>query len=218
MGWLIALGILLALGCIPVGVFARYDSGGCVVRIVAGAFRYTVFPAPKWSKKKKKKAVPEERKAEEESTREQKDQMPAEQPSASTVAEAPKSGNGIRDFLPLVQLALEFLNHFRRKLRMDDLRLKITLGGDDPCDLAVNYGRTWEALGNLLPRLERVFRIGKRNLDVQCDFTSTKTAIEFQTKLTLTLGQIAYMGIVYGFLFLKKFFAFKKKRKGGSAL
>lgn len=214
MGWLIALVVLLAAGCIPVGVFARYDAGGCMVRIVAGSFHYTIVPFPQKKRKKKAKGKMTEKAPSEPEGRSERP-APTAQPTAPA-EEMPKTGGSIRDFFPLVRLALDFLNHFRRKLRMDDLRLKITLAGEDPCDLAVNYGRTWEALGNLLPRLERVFRIGKRNLDVQCDFTAAKSTIEFQTKLTLTLGQITYMGIVYGSLFLKEFLVFRKKRKGGS--
>ena len=57
MGWLIALGILILLGSIPLGVFVRYDSGGPLVRIVAGVLRFTVIPLPK-----KKKKVPKEKK------------------------------------------------------------------------------------------------------------------------------------------------------------
>lgn len=213
MGWLIALTVLLALGCIPVGIFLRYDSGGCMVKIILGALHYTVFPLPKRWKKAKESPQNAEKKAE--TPPAEQAQVPREK-TDSLAEEKPSKIGSIQDFFPLIHLALDFLNHFRRKLRMDDLRLIITLGGDDPCDLAVNYGRTWEALGNLLPRLERVFRIGKRNLDVQCDFTAAKSTIEFQTKLTLTLGQITYMGIVYGSLFLKEFLVFRKKRKGGS--
>ncbi len=221
MGWLIALVVLVAIGCIPVGVFARYDAGGCVVRVVVGGFRYTVFPFPKRKRKKKKESSPDKSQMPEEAPDEPKGQSeqppPREQPG-TPAAEPPQTGGSIRDFFPLVRLGLDFLNHFRRKLRMDDLNLKITLAGDDPCDLAVNYGRAWEALGNLLPRLERAFHIGKRNCQVQCDFTAAKTTIEAQVKLTLYLRQIMYMGIVYGFLFLKEFLSFRKKRKGGSAL
>ena len=43
MGWLIALGILILLGSVPLGVFVRYDSGGPLVRIVAGVLRFTVI-------------------------------------------------------------------------------------------------------------------------------------------------------------------------------
>ena len=203
MGWLIALGILILLGSVPLGVFARYDSGGLLVRIVVGVLRFTVIPLQKKEKKapkKKKEPSPaEEKKA---------PPKPAEEPE--------KKGGSLRDFYPLIQVGERFLNQFRRKLRVDDLVLKLTLGGDDPCDLALNYGRAWAALGNLMPVLERFFHIRRWNFEVQCDFTSEETLIEAQAKLTMPLRQLVELGIVYGYLFIKELLVLKKKRKGGS--
>lgn len=59
----------------------------------------------------------------------------------------------------MVKVALNFLGDFRRKLRVNRLELKLILAGGDPCDLAVNYGRAWTAVGNLMPQLERLFVI-----------------------------------------------------------
>ena len=44
------------------------------------------------------------------------------------------------------------------------MRLKVVLAGGDPCDLSLNYGRAWIALGNIMPHLERYFVIKKRTL------------------------------------------------------
>lgn len=203
MGWLIALGILILLGSVPLGVFVRYDSGGPLVRIVAGVLRFTVIPLPK-----KKKKVPKEKKEPSPAKEKKTPPKPAEEPE--------KKGGSLRDFYPLIQVGERFLNQFRRKLRVDDLVLKLTLGGDDPCDLALNYGRAWVALGNLVPVLERFFHIRRRNFEVQCDFTSEETLIEAQAKLTMPLRQLVELGIVYGYLFIKELLFLKKKRKGGS--
>lgn len=203
MGWLIALGILILLGSVPLGVFARYDSGGPLVRIVVGVLRFTVIPLPN-----KKKKVPKEKKEPSPAEEKKTPPKPAEEPE--------KKGGSLRDFYPLIQVGERFLNQFRRKLRVDDLVLKLTLGGDDPCDLALNYGRAWAALGNLMPVLERFFHIRRRNFEVQCDFTSEETLIEAQAKLTMPLRQLVELGIVYGYLFIKELLVLKKKRKGGS--
>ena len=203
MGWLIALGILILLGSVPLGVFVRYDSGGPLVRIVAGVLRFTVIPLPK-----KKKKVPKEKKEPSPAEEKKTPPKPAKEPE--------KKGGSLRDFYPLIRVGERFLNQFRRKLRVDDLVLKLTLGGDDPCDLALNYGRAWAALGNLAPVLERFFHIRRRNFEVQCDFTSEETLIEAQAKLTMPLRQLVELGIVYGYLFIKELLFLKKKRKGGS--
>lgn len=206
MGWLIALVIVILIGGIPLGVFFRYDSEGLLVRIVVGMLRFTVIPMPEKKTPKKKKNTP-------------KDAAPVQKekpPAQSAEQPAPKKGGSLRDFYPMIQLGKRFLNQFRRKLRVDDLVLKLTLGGDDPCDLSVNYARAWVALSNLVPALENFFRIRRRNFEVQCDFTSEETLIEIQAKLTVPLGHLLEMGIVYGCLFMKELLVFKKKRKGGS--
>ena len=59
---------------------------------------------------------------------------------------------------------LDLLADFKGKLRVDILELDLVLAGGDPCDLGIKYGKAWAAVGNLLPQLERVFVIRKRNI------------------------------------------------------
>ena len=112
---------------------------------------------------------------------------------------------------------MDLLNDFRRKLRVDLLEVKLVMAGDDPCDLAMNYGRAWTAIGNLLPRLENVLVIKKRDIDVTCDFTTYKTTIYVRLDLTITLGRILAMAVVYGFRAVFEFLKIKNKRKGGAS-
>lgn len=209
MGWLIALGVLAFLGGIPLGAFVRYDADGFVLRIVVGFLRIPVLPRKKKGEKKAKSAdaSPKEAPAEEK----------AKSADASAAAGSGEKGGSIWDFYPLVRVGMRFLNRFRTKLRVDALVLKLTLGGDDPCDLAQNYARAWAALGNLVPALERFFRIRRRDFEVQCDFTSEETRIVMQARLTIPLWQLIQLGVVYGCLLIKEFLILKKKRKGGIA-
>ena len=201
MGWLIGLGIVVLLAVLPLGVRIRYDCDGIAVTVLAGPVRILVFPRPKKEKKKKEKPKPEKKKT---------------APSEKEPPKKEKAGGSLTDFLPLVKLALELLNCFRRKLRVDNLRLKLVLAGDDPCDLAVNYGRAWAALGNLLPRLERVLVIRKRDLNVECDFTADSTVVTAGLDITITLGRLLALAVVYGLRGLKEFLSISKKRKGGA--
>ena len=121
------------------------------------------------------------------------------------------------DFLPLVRVALNFLGDFWGKLRVNVLELKITLGGGDPCDLATNYGRAWAALGNLLPRLERIMVIQKRDIDIQCDFTASKTLILARLDLTITLGRLLAAVFLFIFHAVVEFIKIMIKRKGGAS-
>jgi hypothetical protein len=223
MGWLITLGILTLLAVLPLGVSVRYDEGGAVVRVIAGPVRITLFPRPKKDKKPKKEKKSKEKSATEPAKQpaEQPEAAPATASKAEPVKTEPKekpkaSGGSITDFLPLVQIALDMLGAFRRRLRLNRLELKLIMAADDPCDLAVNYGRAWAAVGNLMPRLERVFVIQKRNIEVECDFEATQTKIIARLDLTITLGRILATAVVYGVKALVEFLKIKNKRKGGA--
>ena len=216
MGWLITLGILILLGILPLGVSAIFDEDGPRVRIVAGPLKIQLFPLPQKKKKPAKEKKPE---SSEDTSSKQKKQPPktkANAPSNQTKKEKKKSGGPITDFLPLVGVVLKFLDGFRRKLRVNVLELKLIMAADDPCDLAVNYGRAWAAVGNLMPRLERVFVIQKRNIDVECDFTADKTRVLARLDLTITLGRM--LGLVFALIGRAGVELIKivLKRKGGA--
>lgn len=206
MGWLIVLGIAALLAVLPLGVRVRYDCDGAVVKVLAGPVRILIYPRPKKEKPKKEGKKLAEKKPKQKTGK-----------SAAEASEKKKSGGSLTDFLPLVKLALELLNDFRRKLRVDYLELKLVLAGDDPCDLAVNYGRAWAALGNLLPRLERVLVIRKRDLNVECDFTADSTLVTAGLDITITLGRLMALALRYGIRALKEYLSISKKRKGGAA-
>lgn len=206
MGWLITLAVLFLLASIPLGVLVRYDSQGFLVRIIVGFIRFTLIPFPK-RKKKTPPQSPEKPKQE---------QTAPAQKDVQEVSGSEKKGGSVQDFIPLIKVMLEFMNQFRKKLRINRLVLKLILAGDDPCDLALNYGRAWAALGNLMPMLDKAFVIEKRDCEVECDFTATETLITAQAELTVRLGQLLWLGAVYGVRLLKELLIFKKKRKGGA--
>ena len=198
MGWWIAFAILFLLAILPLGIRIRYDSEGFLLRVLIGPVGITVFPLPAWMKKRPGK--PSKKKSEKKENT-QKPSAPAE-----------KQGGSLSQFLPFVKLGLKFINDFRRKIRMDHLVLKLVLAGNDPCDLAVNYGRTWAAVGNMLTGLERVFVIKNREIDVQCDFTASETIILFSMDITITLGRVLGLLCVYAYRFLKEFIKMKKNK------
>ena len=215
MGIWITLGILTLLAILPLGVRIIYDTNGPLVKIVAGPVKFTVYPGKKKEKKdsktKKTKKV----------TKEQK--QPADeglpkppQPPAEPKSEKQSSGGSLTDFLPFVKLGLDFLGDLRRKLRVNELYLRLILASSDPCDLAINYGKTWTAVGSLMPALDKLFVIKKRDVEVECDFTASDTKVIARLEITLTLGRLLSLVAVYAFRGLKEFIQFRNKRKGGA--
>lgn len=242
MGWWIALAILVGLAILPLGVSVKYNADGIYLAIIAGPIRIRILPAKKKEKKPRKEKKPEENKTPQPPVEEALPAPPVKQapgePPATPLEEKypdldktpgkvkkerkpreePKeeSGGSWTDFLSLIPIVFDFLGDFRRKLRVNRLELKLIMAADDPCDLAINYGRAWAALGNLLPQLERFLVIQKRDLEVECDFTATQTLVIARLDLTITLSRILAAVFKFAFRALMEFLKIMKKRKGGA--
>ena len=209
MGIWIAGAFLLALAVLPLGVRIRYNDAGFVLKVIAGPLKITVIPGRK--KPKKQKVKQKKQKAVQTAESARSEERPPQPPKAQP--EQKERGGSLTRFLPLVKLGLKFLGDFRRKLRLDNLYLRLILAGDDPCDLAVNYGRIWAAVGNLMPQLERLFVIKKRDIQVECDFTATELCVVAHLDITITLGRLLVLALYYGIRILFEFLSIK--RKGG---
>lgn len=205
MGWLIALAVLIGLAILPLGASVIYNADGVRVRLIAGPLRIQIIPAKRKEKKQKKtNKEPKQKKSSAAKMPTEKKKEPSEQ------------GGSITDFLPLLQVAMDFLGDFRRKLRLKNLILRLTMAGSDPSDLAENYGKAWAVLGGMMPHLERLFVIGKRNLEVQCDFTAEKTVIYARLDISITLGRLLALLIRYGIRATCEYLKIMKLRKGGA--
>ena len=213
MGWIIALVILFLLAILPLGVSVLYDAEGARVRVVAGPLKIQVFPG----KKKPKKNKPQKQKSKK--SKKSKEPAPEEgEKAAPKNVPPPQTGGSWTDFLPLVRVALDFLNDLRCKLRVNHLKLHLTMAADDPCDLAVNYGRMNASLAGLIAQLERFLVIKKRDVHIDCDFTASQTVILARVDLTITLGRILALAVRYGIRGLTTFLKIKKQREGGADL
>lgn len=195
MGWLIALAALIVLSFLPVGIYASYDQGGVVTSLTVGPIHIRLYP----KQKRRKRSVN----------------------TAPNKGTGPNKSNGkpqgtLDDFSEITQLILNFLSDFRRKLRIRNLELRIILANDDPCDLSVNYARAWTVLGNLMPHLERLFVIKKRNLEIECDFLAEKSLVEARIDMTIMVYRLLWIVIYHGFPGLRKYNKIIKRVKGGA--
>jgi len=199
MGWLIALAVLATLAILPIGVSAIYDAGGAAVWVIVGPIRFKAYP-----KRKKKDGKKEEKEADKK----------AKKKTASS--EEKKKGGSFTDFFPLVQVALDLVKEFFRKLRVKRLELKIILAGDDPSDLAINYGKAWAAMGNLIPLLDQCLVIKKRDMEVECDFTADTTTVYARADLTIMFYRLQFLVFRYGYRGLREYIKIYNLRKGGA--
>lgn len=207
MGLLICLGILVVLGLLPIGASVKYNEDGFFLHCLIGWIPIRLVGGEKKEKKPKKKKQKSQKKQKKSTKKQDK----------KANGKKAEKGGPITDFLPLVTVGMRFLDAFRRRLRVRRLELKLIMAGDDPCDLAINYGRAWAALGNLMPQLERVFVIRKRDVEVECDFEGTQTLIRARLDIVIRLGGVVWIALRYGIQAVLKLLKILNLRKGGAS-
>lgn len=172
--------LLVAFNLIPVGVDAAYEDEAFSLRLKAGPVKITVLPKkpkPKKPKKKKKKEEADD--------------------------DAPEDGKKGRlklspsEILKLVRLALEAVGSFRRKLQVDLLRLHLRLGTDDPYSTAMTYAWLRAAIGGLMPLAERTLTIRERDVRLGAEFIEPGVSARARLILTIRIGQIAAIALVF---------------------
>ncbi|MDD6107034.1 MAG: DUF2953 domain-containing protein [Clostridiales bacterium] len=189
------LALLTLLNLLRVGVSAGYEAQAFSVSARVGPLTIPVWPRPpaEEPKKPKKEKPPKEPKAPQEQTKEKE-----------------------LDFdtiLALAKLALKAAGSFRRKLTVELFRLVFVAGSSDPYDTAMQSAYVQAALGSLRPLAERALHIQERDVQVGADFTADKPRIEARLTLTIRIGQIVAIGVVFGVGYLKLMLQKKKAAK-----
>ena len=192
MTLLVILAALVLIGCIPVGVDARYNADGVFLAAKLGPFRLQLLPQKPKKKPKKRK---------------QQQKQPEKAPASSEPQEKksnPLLSGGVDGMLQLLDLAFDTLGDLRRKLRVNELTLHVLIGGaEDPAKAAMGYGRAWAAIGAITPSLERLFVIKKRDILPALDYTISNTQVDAHLVTTITIGRSLTLAVHAGIRFLK---------------
>lgn len=216
-GWLIALGLLIAIGLFPVGISLTYQASGAGAQLLVGPVHLALYPR---KTKKRRRSVsappkPEGEKRQAESTGKQEPPIPDGPPPGAPTKklEKPARGGGLTDFLPLIEIGLDALAGLRLRLRVRLLRLRLVLAGDDPADLAVNYGRAQASVAALLAQLHRFVVIRREDVSVSCDFAGERTTVLARLDVTITLGRALCWAVRYGWSALRGYLKIKKQQE-----
>ena len=192
MTLLVIFAVLVLIGCIPVGVDARYSADGVFLTAKLGPFRLQLLPQK--PKKKPQKRKPQQK-------------QPKKTPAKVEPKEKkpnPLLSGGVDGLMQLLDLAFDTLGDLRRKLRVNELTLYVLIGGaDDPAKAAMGYGRAWAAIGAITPSLERLFVIKKRDIRPALDYTISNTQIDAHLVTTITIGRSLALALRAGIRFLK---------------
>ena len=197
MAWLLVLAVLTGIAVLPLGVRLRYDEAGAVVWLLIGPVKKQLYPKSGDKNTKVKKET------------------------KKTTAQGQKNenkGGSLTDFSDLAKAVVAFLNELRRKLVVRNLELLVTMSGDEPSDLAENYGRACAALAAFEPQLERLVKIKRKDLQIRCDFLSEKSSVFAFADITVSLGRLLFLLFRYGFPALREYINMKDQRKGGANL
>lgn len=188
--------LLLLLSQLRVGVQGEYGKTGGVLRVRVGALRLQVWPwlYPKGKKPKKKPKKPPVKTA-------QPAREPVQKPQESLPDRLKSGWELLQAMLPPV---LEAASRFRKKLRVDELKLFLTVGGSDPADAALRYGRANAALGALwypiVETLDVKDGLARVIWDEQCDKNMECTG---RLALSLKLGQVLVLVVRSGVRLLR---------------
>ena len=190
-GWIIAGAVLLALcllSRLPLGVGAsRREREGVRVWLRVGPADIALYPRPP----KKPKAA-----------REKKPKPPKKKKEKAEPGKAPRpplSGEQLLSLAgKLVSLALEAAGQVRRKLSIDVLEMDLIIGEPDPADAVLRYGQASAVLGTLWGPLTSAFRVKEGRVRVDVDLQRERWALWGRFQMTLTVGQLVWLGLRYG--------------------
>lgn len=184
------LAVLFLLGQLRVGGRLEYRAEGLFAWLRFGSFRFRVYPR----RREKKEKPPKPPKAKPESTL------------------AQKVGGALEYAQSLLPIALEAAGQFYHKLRVDTLRLELTVGSSDPADAALRYGQATAALGALWEPLVQAFHVKDGTARVNLDFDSPGMRLYGEASLSLKLGQVLWLALYFGGKALRTFLSVRSRR------
>lgn len=197
--WIVLGCILLALwllGRIRVGAAVAYSEAGLYLNIKAGPVHIQLLPANADKKEKKPQ------KSNEPETGEQREPVKSKRNVKDTVSMALR-------FLPLVG---EAAGRFKRKIRIDRLKLHVIWGAEDPAAAARGYGAGNAAIGILWPVVEHNFKVKEHDLRVDVDFERKKPEFIADAQATLTIGQCFGLALILGRKALKIYLGLRREQ------
>lgn len=202
MLWLWILGILAVLiGLLcwtRVGVHAAFGDA-LALDVKIGLFQFQVLPVKQKRTKKPKK----EKKQTAEKLEKKKPAFP--KPTLADIQDA------VRTLAPPLKRALDRIG---RGIRIDPLRLSLTVGGgEDPAAAAQLYGYLHAGVWTAMPVLEKLMDIPDPSIHIGVDFTAEATAVEGEAGLTARVGTLLAAALGVGVPALRWFLRYRKKQE-----
>ena len=177
--------ILIAL--LRVGVYVEYSDEGISLKVHVGPFYLRILPAKekkKGQKKRGKKKTAKVRK---------KDRLPKE-----------KKPGGYERFAAIVKAAADTLGRLRRRLLIKRITIHYIAASDDPSKAAKAFGMANAAFGTVVPVLDRIFRIKRKDFRASADFSARQPSIYVDADISLAVWEAIYISLAILPLILKQ--------------
>ena len=197
--------VLTLLGRTRLGILGEYTRQGAGVWLRVGPGKWKLYPWKESGGKKPQKPEKESPKSPEQVQEEQEPKPPVLSP------------NGMFQLARrLLPVALEGANAFRRRLRVDVLRLEILVGAPDPAETAERYGQVNALLGAVWEPVTQAFHVQDGRVHVGVDFDRQEPALYGKVSLSLTASQLLWLGLQYGPRMLGIFLQVRKQDKAAA--
>lgn len=199
--WIVLAGILIflwLLAQIRVGAAASYSETVFSMDVKIGPKKIQILPSKASGEAKKPKQSKK--------TGDKQDHAPA---GAKPKRSMKDTVSTVLHFLPLVG---EAAGRLKRKIRIDDINLRIIWGAPDPADAAKGYGTVNAVMGILWSAVEHNFKIIKHDLSVDIDFEREEPEFSGDVRITVTIGQITVLALILGIKALKIYLGVRRER------
>ena len=200
--WIVGIVLFLLLVIFLSRVGAEVVFGaetGVTLRL--GPVRVQVLPRKEKTKKPKKEKPPKKR----------KEEKPKKEMPKITVRAI------LRGLPELWGIAKKGLRMTFRRIRISPMEISAVIGGEDPADTAILYGKLNAAMWTVMPRLEEWIHIPDPHIHMEMDFTAEETKVSGTVGASYRIGDLLAIGFAaagpvlkFGIPFLRKQKAIKK--------
>ena len=163
----IIVAVLVLIALLRFGLIAEYNDEGFKLWAKIGFVKFELIKDSEEKRKKKK-----------------------DKKKVSSVNIKPGS---LSDFMIILKSIKNMLGRVKRRLLIRYLTLYYVSAGDDPANTALMFGASHAAFNTIMPVLERIFRIKRRDLRASYDFESKEQKIYVKAAVSLAVWEAFYI-------------------------
>lgn len=189
---LLILAVITILLLLSVNLYIDYNADKITVWIKYLFIKIPVYP-PKKKKEKKKKIEKKEKKESKKKTEEKKENF------FVSLAETKGLGAVVYILTEILRLVKNFSLSVIKHLKMKNIKLDITAGGENAADAAINFGNACSVVYPILGTLSGIIKfLSVPQINIKVDYDKKETTANILLHLKMRLIFIIAIILVYG--------------------